>query len=119
MKKLSILIIAILLVGCSATHPEQAILTPFTQTQIIHPTEKLSVIDTSSTSDTSEPTATSTVSYTPTFIPIASTTQTEAQQDNLSEFEGKINVGGYEMYLHCVTILPAKAGEHLGKRSLQ
>jgi pimeloyl-ACP methyl ester carboxylesterase len=102
MKKLSILIIAILLVGCSATHPEQAILTPFTQTQIIHPTEKLSVIDTSSTSDASEPTVTSTASYTPTFVPIASTTQTVAQQDNLSEFEGKINVGGYEMYLHCM-----------------
>lgn len=34
--------------------------------------------------------------------PIISTAQTEVQQAKPSEFESRVNVGGYKMYLHCI-----------------
>jgi len=88
MRKLSILIMAILLVGCSA------------------------------------PTTTPTASNTPAAIPTASATQTPARQETPSEFEGQIDVGGYEMYLHCMgtqsptVILEAGFGDVLDTWSL-
>jgi hypothetical protein len=72
--KLFYVIIGILLVGCSATQPEQAIQPPIVQTQSNNPTVKPSITDTQNPTDTPVPTATSTTSKTPTPRPTRTST---------------------------------------------